>query len=89
MVILSDSSLLLEEIAEKAGCLFMSDMHQAQKAKWILTAIRTIPHGAYSVYGWKQAAEYITGQGCTLDSEEEIREYLSTYCRKQESMHYI
>ncbi|WP_256131357.1 hypothetical protein [Anaerovorax odorimutans] len=78
---MEDSSLLLEEIAEKAGCSFLSDLHQVGKKADILRAIDRIPHNLYTGRGWRDTASYISGQDCSFDTEPEIRRYLSDYCK--------
>lgn len=80
---MKDSNILLEEIADKIGCTFLSDLHLTCKLPAISQAIETIPYDRYSLQGWQDAAFYISGQKCAFDNEVKIRAFLSDYCKEQ------
>lgn len=82
MVIMEDSDVLLEELASKTGCTFLSDLHQPCKLSQIGRAVETIPYNLYSLQSWKDAASYISSEKCMLGTEAEIRTFLSNYCKE-------
>lgn len=79
---MEDSDVLLEELASKTGCTFLSDLHQPCKLSQIGRAVETIPYNLYSLQSWKDAASYISSEKCMLGTEAEIRTFLSNYCKE-------
>ncbi len=65
---------LLECIAGKTGCNFLSDLHQADYEK-MRDAFHELDIEAYSLEEWKDAARYLTGETCDL-SKEEVLNYI-------------
>lgn len=64
---------LLDELAQKAGCLYMSDLHKPEKMEQVRRAVRAMDVGCYSGKEWKDAFVYITGKRTEESSEDAIR----------------
>lgn len=58
---------LLEELQLRTGCIYLSDLHQAQNASLIAKAVRDIPCDQYSLRAWNDAIHYILSK---IDSPE-------------------
>ena len=64
---------LLDELAQKADCLYMSDLHKPEKYEQIRRAVRAMEPGCYSGREWKDAFVYITGKRTEESTEDAIR----------------
>ena len=67
---------LLEFIAEKAGCCYLSDLHSKKKYYFIYKVIADIAPTAYDLKEWEDAAEYIIGKKVSFDNSRQAAEYL-------------
>lgn len=67
---------LLDQLANAAGCLYVSDLHQAGKLPQVQLAVSHCPADRYSISEWTEAVQYIGGQSLSFQSSEEARGYL-------------
>ena len=63
---------LLEELTERTGCLYLSDLHLEKNHDAVKKAVSQIGKGTDPAQEWKDAFEYITGRRAA-GTEEEIR----------------
>lgn len=70
---------LLEYLAEKLGCAFLSDLRESPSPGSMRKTIREIPADAFPVKQWKDAVAYLTGRDADFASAQEAKEYLSNY----------
>lgn len=70
---------LLENIADKAGCEYLSDLRYKASFGEIQRVLREIQPDLYSIKVWNDAVTYITGEKISFDSREEAVYYLKTY----------
>lgn len=66
---------LLEYLAMKTGCLYLSDLKYLKSKSIISIVIRRVPAKIYSLHEWNDAVQYLTGHESFL-SAEEARDYL-------------
>lgn len=52
---------LIDDLYEKTGLEFISDLHVKRNQKVILSAVKKIPEASYSKEDWIEAYQYITG----------------------------
>lgn len=74
---------LLETLRRKVGCMHLSDLHDPKLLPLIQYHLRRIPPACYSLWEWKDAAEYLTA-ACPFDTAEEGKRYLIEWKRKGE-----
>ena len=67
---------LLEMLAGKAGCMYLSDLHMKNRLSYIYYAVSEIPAEGYSLSEWSDTIRYITGEKHTFCTEAEAREWL-------------
>lgn len=76
---------LLEILAFRSGCMYLSDLHQPERLPAICRALRHIPPQQFSLWEWQDAAAYITGEALSFESQKQAAEYLKKYQVKQET----
>ena len=54
---------LLDALAERADCRYLSDLHRAELRTEILAAVNSIPAETYPDGAWGAALSYIAGSG--------------------------
>ncbi len=74
-----DMSALLEQLRIQAGCDYISDLHNADYAWKISTALESIQPSDYTLNVWNSAIEYITGKRCSQTLSETAMAHLHTY----------
>ncbi|MEG0269705.1 MAG: hypothetical protein RR821_05580 [Clostridia bacterium] len=67
---------LLEMIKDKAGCYYMSDLHEKPLSKQAKMRIAEIPVERFSLEEWIQAVAYILNCSCHCTTVEEARAQL-------------
>lgn len=70
---------LLETLSAKAGCLYLSDLHQPDRLVLVKHALYKMDPDRYSIREWTDAVNYITGQSLCFKDRTEAVEYLETY----------
>lgn len=67
---------LLDILAEKAGCMYLSDLRQPHVNSILIHSLREIDSSAFGLREWNEAAEYLTGKNCSFESREEVKKYI-------------
>lgn len=67
---------LLERLAGKAGCMYLSDLHMKNRLSYIYYAVLEIPAEYYSLSEWSDTIRYITGEEHSFCTGMEAREWL-------------
>ena len=67
---------LLEYIAEKAGCGYLSDLHSRKRSYLIYKVIAEIAPSDYDLKEWQDAVRYITAQMVSFEDSGQAAEYL-------------
>ena len=70
---------LLEYLAAKAGCMYLSDLHIPMYQLCISRIIRNTDLDAFSLSDWNEAVQYITGEAKMFDDKFKAAEYLENY----------
>lgn len=70
---------LLEYLAAKAGCMYLSDLHQPVYQYMLPRIIRQMDADAYSLTEWNDAVQYITGETKLFADKARAAEYLQSY----------
>ncbi|WP_411335838.1 hypothetical protein [Ruminococcus gauvreauii] len=70
---------LLEYVAERVGCTYLSDLHQPQELPCIQQVIRKMEPQLYDLREWKNAVQYITGESMEFETPEQAAGYLQDY----------
>lgn len=77
------ASGLLELLAFKAGCLYISELRCLRRLPMLWHAIRSISPEQYSLREWSDAVQYITGQEYVFQDQIQAAALLETYVRKK------
>lgn len=67
---------LLEFLAFKCGCLYLSDLHGHGNMPLVQHAIREINPDQYDLKEWNDAVQYITGENVSFSTRQEALHYL-------------
>lgn len=70
---------LLEILANRAGCIYLSDLHQPKLLPAIRRALCNIPPEQFSLWEWQDAVAYITGEQLPFENPEQAADYLKNY----------
>lgn len=70
---------LLDYIAFKSGCVFLTDLHESKNLLFIRTALHSIDPSLFRLEEWNDAVAYITGKDISFQSGEQAMEYLLSY----------
>ena len=70
---------LLEILADKMGCSYLSDLRQECNLPKIQKELKEICQERFTLREWNDAASYITGNECSFSAPAEARKYLLTY----------
>lgn len=70
---------LLDYIAFKSGCMFLSDLHDPKNLPFIKITLRYIAPSMFGLKEWNVAVTYITGKQISFPSAEQAMEYLLSY----------
>ena len=69
---------LLEILAFKSGCTYLSDLHSGASLPLVRHAVREIEPSRFSLREWNDAVRYITGEEISFSSCEDAARYLLT-----------
>lgn len=69
---------LLEKLTKLTGAMYLSNLKTMAQAT-IRTELHDIDPKKYTLFQWKDAAKYLTGNDVDLDTVKGIYEYLLTY----------
>ena len=75
---------LLERLAKKAGCAYLSDLHAPQWASRLQAVLEEVAPEQAGLEEWNEAVDYITGTNQGYTSKKEAREQLLRYVKKIE-----
>ena len=70
---------LLEYLAVKAGCMYLSDLHLPMYQRMLGRILRQIDENAFSIIEWNDAVQYITGVRRIFANQTEAAAYLQGY----------
>ncbi len=76
---------LLEILAFRSGCMYLSDLHQPGRLPAIRRAIQNILPQQFSLWEWQDAVAYITGEQLPFESPEQAADYLKNFGVRQET----
>lgn len=72
---------LLETLSFKTGCMYLTDLHQPRLLPMIQYAVRGLSPEQFSLWEWRDAVNYITGEEHAFQTPEEAATYLANYER--------
>lgn len=67
---------LLDILAAKADCMYLSDLRQPQYLPYIQHTLRKFAPEKFSLWEWNDAVSYLTGKDCTFQVQGQAKEYL-------------
>ena len=70
---------LLDYIAFKSGCAFLTDLHDPKNLLFIKTTLHSIAPSLFRLDEWNDAVAYITGKDISFQSGAQAMEYLLSY----------
>mgnify|MGYP005858389401 CR=1 FL=1 len=76
---------LLEILAFRSGCMYLSDLQQPRLLPAIRRALYNIPPEQFSLWEWQDAVAYITEESLSFESPEQAADYLKNYRVRQET----
>lgn len=82
--VMAESMGLLETLRRKVGCRYLSDLHNPELLPQIQYHLQKIDPEDYSLWVWRDAAEYLTA-ACPFHTVREVKQYLITWKEEDES----
>ncbi len=76
---------LLDYIASKVGCMYLSDLHEPQNLLSIQSTLHSIVPSMFGLEEWSEMVAYITGEYIYFQSGEQAMEYLLSYKHNEKS----
>lgn len=76
---------LLEILAFRTGCMYLSDLHQPRLLPAVRRALCSISPSQFSLREWQDAAAYITCKSISFQSPEQAADYLRHYRGQEET----
>ena len=76
---------LLEILAFRSGCMYLSDLQQPRLLPAIRRALYNSPPEQFSLWEWQDAVAYITEESLSFESPEQAADYLKNYRVRQET----
>lgn len=76
---------LLEILAFRSGCMYLSDLHQPGLLPAIRRALQSVFPQQFSLWEWQDAVAYITGEQLPFENPEQAADYLKNYRVRQET----
>lgn len=76
---------LLDQLLEKTGCDYLSDLHDDHFTEQVLAAVRIMDAEAFSISDWEDAIYYITGQKQVWNTPVAAKDYLSAYLKRKDN----
>lgn len=70
---------LLNILAVKVGCMYLSDLRQPQYLPYIQHVLRSFDPERFSLWEWNDAVSYLTGTNDTFLVQGQAKEYLLNY----------
>lgn len=71
---------LLQLLADQAGCIFLSDLHDPDKIELLAEILPALPAERYTLWDWNDAVEYITGRTKQFGSPAAAKAFLRRFC---------
>ena len=79
-----DTMGILEQLAERSGCQYLSDLPQPGRREQIRRSLSDLRPDQFPLREWNDAASYITRVPCAYATPEEAREALLRYSDGEE-----
>lgn len=73
---------LLEYVSFKAGCMYLSDLHDPLYWPRIQRILCDIDCRAYGLHEWNDAVSYLTGKPASFTDAEQAASFLQTYKKR-------
>ena len=70
---------LLDFLAFKVGCMYLSDLRTLKKLMCVQRALRDIDPSMFGLEEWNDAVSYITGKDISFSTCEQAVQYLLSY----------
>lgn len=70
---------LLDYLAEKSGCAYLSELREGTKKEKIRKVLMSLHADRYSMEDWQDAAEYLTDAEQKFEDKQSAKAYLKTY----------
>ena len=70
---------LLDILAAKTGCIYLSDLKLPKTKIHLLRPLRKTDAAAFSLDEWKDAVEYLTGHPYAATTQQQAKQYLIDY----------
>ena len=74
---------LLQLLADQAGCIFLSDLHDPEKIELLADILPALPAERYTLWAWTDAVEYIAGRTKRFESPAAAKAFLRRFCSGQ------
>ena len=74
---------LINELKEKSGCLYISDLHEPHYFDSVINAINSIDDEAYPIRAWNDVVRYIAQTKIVFDSPKAAKDFLINELRSQ------
>lgn len=69
---------LLEEISQRAGKQYISDLNNKIDTTEVKEAVKAIDVALYELQQWRSAIQYLTGMEYAPETLEEVKNYLDS-----------
>lgn len=73
------SKELLDILAEKANCIYLSDLLQTEFKRRILFPLHEMEPYDFSLKDWNDAVKYLVQEDYNFETAEQAREFLINY----------
>lgn len=70
---------LLEILASRSGCMYLSELHQPRHLPAIRRAFCNNPPERFGLWEWQDAVAYIAGEDLLFERSEQAADYLKNY----------
>lgn len=71
---------LLQLLADQAGCIFLSDLHDPDKIELLAEILPAFAGRTIHAMDWNDAVEYITGRTKQFGSPAAAKAFLRRFC---------
>lgn len=69
---------LLEVLSQRAGCIFLSDLHTERAHHALAHLLPQIDAAQFSTAEWNEAVQYILSRDVQLDTPDDAKDYLTS-----------
>lgn len=75
---------LLDILAAKTGCTYLSDLTFPKNKIHILHPLRKIDASDFTLHEWKDALKYLTGRPSAVSTQQQAKQALMDYLMKMD-----